>query len=57
MPGQVIGHTHAGSGTISNYPVNFVANHIETDYFENFVVNYKRIEVVHDKVSAVVIRK
>jgi len=37
--------------TISNYPVHFVANHIETNYFENFVVNYRRIEVVHDKSS------
>jgi len=44
-------------GTISNYPVHFVANHIETNYFENFVVNYKRIEVVYDKVHAVVIRE
>jgi hypothetical protein len=33
------------SGTIPNYPENFVANHIETNYIEIFVVNYKRIEV------------
>jgi hypothetical protein len=52
MKGRTPFDTRVGTGgplTLSNYPVNFVANYIETNYFENFVVNYKRIEVVHDK--------